>query len=54
MFFIVKYSMVAIAFYLIMSGLISVDLSGDNIGVSVNYMTACEKIFEDITSLVKL
>ena len=54
MFFIVKYSMVAVAFYLIMSGLISVDLSGESVGVSVNYVTASEKIFEDITSLVKL
>ena len=54
MFFIVKYSMVAVAFYLIMSGLISIDLSGESVGVSVNYVTASEKIFEDITSLVKL
>ena len=54
MFFIAKYSMVAVAFYLIMSGLISVDLSGDSVGFSVNYVTASEKIFEDITSLVKL
>ena len=54
MFFIVKYSMVAVAFYLIMSGLISVDFSGESFGLSVNYTTASEKIIEDISNLVKL
>ena len=46
--------MFAVAFYLIMSGLISIDLSGESFGVSVNYVTASEKIIEDISSLVKL
>ena len=54
MFFIVKYSMVAVAFYLIMTGLISVNLSDESVGVSVNFVTAGERIIEDITSLVKL
>jgi len=54
MFSLVKYLMVAVAFYLIMSGLISVDLSGESVSASVNYVTASEKIIEDLSSLVKL
>ena len=54
MFFIVKYSMVAVAFYLIMSGLISVDFSDESFGLSVNFSTASERIIEDISTLVRL
>jgi len=54
MFFIAKYSIVAIVFYMIMSGLFTIDFSNENVSVGFNYMTVSERIIEDISSLVNL
>ena len=54
MFFIVKYSIVAVVFYMIMSGLFTVDFSGDNVSLVFNYRKVGEKIVEDVSSLVSL
>ena len=54
MFFIVKYSIVAVVFYMIMSGLFTVDFSGDNVSLGFNYRTVGEKFVEDVSSLVSL
>ena len=54
MFFILKYSMVAVMFYMMMSGLFTVDFSGDNVSVGFNYMTVGERIVEDVSRLVSL
>ena len=52
MFFIVKYSMVAVAFYLIMSGLISVDFSGESFGLSEKRALEVSKILYVIIMIV--
>ena len=54
MFFIVKYSIVAVVFYMIMSGLFTVDFSGDNVSLGFNYRTVGEKIVEDVSSILSL
>ena len=38
MFFIAKYSIVAIVFYMIMSGLFTIDFSNENVSVGFNYI----------------